>query len=162
MCRPSGALNSKTRLPGLTAWATLMSRLRRSPRAEPRPAEVKIDPHHASYLMGIGFRKGTNRVLSMSSMAKLAVFIALLVGTSTLTCAQEPSTKDFRVSLSVSPFTELAFRYGITFSDGKVTAKNPEDLQRMFVAHGANEVYARVATTQRYRTGFGDHSMERA
>src|SRR5262249_40312138 len=54
------------------------------------------------------------------------------------------------------------FRVGIAFTDGKVTAKNVEDLQRMFVTHGANEVYARVATTQKYRTGFGDHGMDRA
>jgi len=31
----------------------------------------------------------------------------------------------------------------------------------MFAAHGANEVYARIATTQKYRIGNGDHSMER-
>lgn len=31
----------------------------------------------------------------------------------------------------------------------------------MFTRHGANEVYARIATTQNYRTGFGDHSMNR-
>jgi arabinogalactan endo-1,4-beta-galactosidase len=34
-------------------------------------------------------------------------------------------------------------------------------VQRLFASHGANEVYARIATTQRYRTGFGDHSMDR-
>ena len=28
------------------------------------------------------------------------------------------------------------------------------------MSHGANEVYARIATTQKYRTGFGDHSMD--
>src|SRR5262245_52078268 len=100
---------------------------------------------------------------SMRCAAKLAVMAALTTGSTELSLAQEhPTTKDFRVSLSVSPFTELAFRYGISFTDGKVTAKSPEDLQRMFVAHGANEVYVRVATTQRYHTGFGDHSMDRA
>jgi hypothetical protein len=31
----------------------------------------------------------------------------------------------------------------------------------LFAAHGANEVYARIATTQKYRIGDGDHSMER-
>jgi arabinogalactan endo-1,4-beta-galactosidase len=74
---------------------------------------------------------------------------------------QQPPAKDFRISLSVSPFTELRFLSGTTFTDGKVTAKTPEDLQRMFVSHGANEVYARIATTQKYRNGFGDHSMNR-
>jgi arabinogalactan endo-1,4-beta-galactosidase len=74
---------------------------------------------------------------------------------------QQPPAKDFRISLSISPFTELRFRNGTTFTDGKVMAKNPEELQRMFASHGANEVYARIATTQKYRTGFGDHSMNR-
>lgn len=98
----------------------------------------------------------------MRSITKFVVVAALMTGTTKLDFAQErTAVKDLRVSLSVSPFTELAFRYGISFTDGKVTAKNTEDLQRMFVSHGANEVYARIATTQKYRTGFGDHSMER-
>jgi hypothetical protein len=54
------------------------------------------------------------------------------------------------------------FRYGVTFTDGQIKAKNPQALQELFANHGANEVYARIATTQRYRSGFGDHSMERA
>lgn len=69
--------------------------------------------------------------------------------------------QDFRVSLSVSPFTEIVLASGLTFTDGKITAATVDDLQRLFVAHGANEVYARIATTQKYRTGFGDHSMDR-
>jgi hypothetical protein len=31
----------------------------------------------------------------------------------------------------------------------------------LFAAHGANEVYARIATTQKYRIGSADHSMDR-
>jgi len=61
-----------------------------------------------------------------------------------------------------SPTTSRLGRFlnGTTFTDGKATAKNPEELQRMFASHGANEVYARIATTQKYRTGFGDHSIK--
>ncbi len=66
-----------------------------------------------------------------------------------------------RVSLSVSPFTEMVLAAGSTFRDGKITAATVEDVQRLFVSCGANEVYARIATTRKYRTGFGDHSMER-
>jgi arabinogalactan endo-1,4-beta-galactosidase len=69
--------------------------------------------------------------------------------------------QDFRISLSVSPFTELILQSGTTFSDGKITAATTADLQRLLMSHGANEVYARIATTQKYRTGFGDHSMDR-
>jgi hypothetical protein len=61
----------------------------------------------------------------------------------------------------VSPFTEIVLNSGTSFSDGSITATTVEGLQRLFVRHGANEVYARIATTQKYRTGFGDHSMDR-
>lgn len=69
--------------------------------------------------------------------------------------------QDFRVSLSVSPFTEIVLNSGTSFNDGRITATTVEGVQRLFVGHGANEVYARIATTQKYRTGFGDHSMAR-
>jgi len=69
--------------------------------------------------------------------------------------------QEFRVSLSVSPFTEIVLDSGIVFSDGAVTATTVDGVQRLFVSHGANEVYARIATTQKYRRGFGDHSMDR-
>jgi arabinogalactan endo-1,4-beta-galactosidase len=89
---------------------------------------------------------------------------ALLVGASLgVGVSQETrAAKDFRISLSVSPFAESLFRNGIAFTDGKVTAKNPEELQRLFADHGGNEVYARIATTQKYTVGSGDHSMDRA
>lgn len=70
--------------------------------------------------------------------------------------------RNFRISLSVSPFAELRFATGTVFTDGHLTARNPRELQSLFVAHGANEVYVRIATTQKYRTGAGDHSMDRA
>src|ERR1700691_6095736 len=89
---------------------------------------------------------------------------ALLVGASLgVGVSQETrAAKDFRISLSVSPFAESLFRNGIAFTDGKVTAKNPEELQRLFADHGGNEVYARIATMQKYTVGSGDHSMDRA
>jgi arabinogalactan endo-1,4-beta-galactosidase len=98
----------------------------------------------------------------MRNVTRFSIFAALGIAAIGLGLSQERSTmKDFRVSISVSPFTELLLKYGVTFSDGKVTAKTPEELQKMFVSHGANEVYVRIATTQKYRTGFGDHSMDR-
>ena len=85
-------------------------------------------------------------------------FFALWACLSTLSFAP---AQDFRVSLSVSPFTEIVLNSGTTFSDGKTSASTVEDVQRLFAAHGSNEVYARIATTRKYRTGFGDHSLER-
>jgi hypothetical protein len=69
--------------------------------------------------------------------------------------------QEFRVSLSVSPFTETVLNSGTTFTDGTVTATTVEAVQQLFVRHGSNEVYARIATTRKYRTGSGDHSMDR-
>jgi glycosyl hydrolase family 53 len=76
---------------------------------------------------------------------------------------QKPAavSSGFRISLSVSPFTELVLSTGLTFTDGKTTASSTADLQRLFMKYGANEVYARIATSRTYRTGFGDHSLER-
>ena len=92
----------------------------------------------------------------LTSLLGLAVFVASVGHSQT-----SPPARDFRISLSVSPFTEARFAAGLMFTDGKITAKNPEELQGLFAAHGANEVYARIATTQKYRIGSGDHSMER-
>ncbi len=73
--------------------------------------------------------------------------------------------ENFRVSLSVSPYTESMFRLGFTFTDGTIQATNPEQLQRLFVAHGANEVYARIGTRRKQSPGDrrhgADHSVER-
>jgi hypothetical protein len=71
------------------------------------------------------------------------------------------SSNNLRISISVSPFTEARLSNGITFTDGKLTANTPEQLQKLFASHGANEVYARIATAQHYRIGSGDHSMDR-
>lgn len=72
------------------------------------------------------------------------------------------SADEFRVSLSVSPFTEYMFDRGYTFTDGKLSATNAEELQRMFIAHGATEIYTRVNTRRERIRGNGDHSIERA
>jgi arabinogalactan endo-1,4-beta-galactosidase len=67
----------------------------------------------------------------------------------------------FRVAISVSPFTESLISSGLAYTDGKITAKTVEELQQMFLAHGANEVYARIATSRTKTPGFGDHSLNR-
>jgi arabinogalactan endo-1,4-beta-galactosidase len=53
----------------------------------------------------------------------------------------------FRTSLSVSPFTESVLQ-ATSLSDGVRTVKHAKDLQRLFNAHGATEVYARIATRE--------------
>jgi len=68
----------------------------------------------------------------------------------------------FRISLSISPFTDSQFETGIVFKSGEVTARNLTELQQLFISNGANEVYARIATRQERSSAGGDHSMARA
>ncbi len=98
----------------------------------------------------------------------IACFAALLILAAALTHAASrafhppaATQSPFRVAVSVSPFAELMFSSGLVFTDGKSTARTVDELQKMFVAHGANEVYARIATSRKNTPGFGDHSFDR-
>ena len=97
----------------------------------------------------------------------IAVIVVLLLGTAFPRPAASGSAwpsagpTPFRVAISVSPFTELLLSTGIVYTDGKATAKTVDELQKIFVAHGANEVYARIATSRAKTPGFGDHSLDR-
>lgn len=76
--------------------------------------------------------------------------------------AEDASVVDpFRIALSVSPFTDSQMNRGIAFEDELGNrATSTRELQRLFMAHGANEVYVRIAT-DRYATGSDtDHSLE--
>jgi arabinogalactan endo-1,4-beta-galactosidase len=102
------------------------------------------------------------RLLGHCSCAPaLAALVALASAGPGTARERDAPPREFRVSLSVSPFTEQLLRAGVVFSDGKLTAKSAEALQRLFQAHGANEVYARIATTRAFRPGNGDHSVTR-
>jgi len=85
----------------------------------------------------------------------------MFVASSIRVVSKQPANPNFRVSLSVSPFAEILFESGVVYTDGKITAKSVEELQRLFVAHGASEVYARIATSREKTPGFGDHSLNR-
>ena len=52
----------------------------------------------------------------------------------------------FRVSLSVSSFTELMLKSGVVFTDGERVARTAEELQTLYISRGANEVWARIST----------------
>jgi arabinogalactan endo-1,4-beta-galactosidase len=102
---------------------------------------------------------------------KTSIFVGMIVALLLTTAFPGAAVSDlpwlpagptpFRVAISVSPFSELLFRTGIVYTDGKATAKTVEELQEMFVAHGANEIYARIATSRAKTPGFGDHSLDR-
>jgi arabinogalactan endo-1,4-beta-galactosidase len=62
----------------------------------------------------------------------------------------------------VSPFTGVLFANGASFSDGSKSASDAASLEAMYVAHGANEVYARISTEKKKTMAPDDHSEETA
>jgi arabinogalactan endo-1,4-beta-galactosidase len=68
----------------------------------------------------------------------------------------------FRLALSVDPFTGVLFSAGYTFTDGLTTATDVASLQALYVAHGANEVYARISTEKVPTGSADDHSEQTA
>lgn len=71
-------------------------------------------------------------------------------------------TSTFRVALSVSPFTGKLFSAGAVYTDGKLTAHDAASLQAMYVAHGANEVFARISCEMNPTGSADDHSLATA
>jgi hypothetical protein len=67
----------------------------------------------------------------------------------------------FRVSLSVSPFTEAVLG-SLSLTDGGRSAGTVIGVQRLFNRHGATEVYARVATRKHAGSGDAEHGFARA
>lgn len=72
-----------------------------------------------------------------------------------------PARPAFRNTLSLGLNAERALENGIRFTDGKRTATDVEGLQRLFVAHGATEIYARIGTSRTAKLGALANSLER-
>lgn len=100
------------------------------------------------------------RLFVVLSALLLALALSGLLGDSS-NARPSGSSSNFRVALSASPFAEIVLGTGMVYTDGKITAKSVEELQRLFVAHGATEVYGRIATSREKTAGFGDHSLNR-
>lgn len=67
----------------------------------------------------------------------------------------------FRVSLSVSPFTEAVLR-SVPLTDGRRVATTPRQVQQLFSRPGATEVFARVATLRNASSGDAEYGFARA
>ncbi len=67
----------------------------------------------------------------------------------------------FRVSLSISPFSGFMLDQGVVFTDGNTTATTLEELQRLYIEHGATELYARLNTRRAHPGGVANHSLAR-
>ena len=55
---------------------------------------------------------------------------------------------NFRFPLTASYYAEQMFARGYRFTDGEREARDAGELQELFVAHGANEVSARIGTSR--------------
>lgn len=62
-----------------------------------------------------------------------------------------PNDENFRTALSVSPFSGEAFEEGYQYKAGDLSAKNREELEKVYMKAGATEMYARIAT-KRFKT----------
>ena len=58
----------------------------------------------------------------------------------------EKNSENFRVALSLSPFSLNQFQKGYTFTVGDKTATTPEELQNIYRELGSTEMYVRIAT----------------
>jgi len=67
----------------------------------------------------------------------------------------------FRVSLSVSPFTEAVVG-AVPLTDGRRRASTVQEVQRLFSRHGATEVFVRVATLAQASSGDAEYGFVRA
>ena len=66
---------------------------------------------------------------------------------------------DFRVALSLSPFTLNQFDAGYTFQVGDKTATTPAELQQIYKDLGSTEMYVRLAT-KRHKTYNPDGTLD--
>ena len=62
------------------------------------------------------------------------------------TSPAEYNSEDFRVALSLSPFSLNQFQKGYKFNVGDRTATTPEELQSIYRDLGSTEMYVRIAT----------------
>lgn len=61
------------------------------------------------------------------------------------------NNENFRIALSVSPFSGEAFEEGYRYIAEDLSAANREELEKMYIEAGATEMYARIAT-KRYKS----------
>lgn len=83
-------------------------------------------------------------------------YAILVLSVITITCCTESSfpepdgpdisTKNFRVALSLSPFSLSQFEKGYSFNVGNKTAHTPEELQSIYSELGSTEMFVRIAT----------------
>ena len=61
------------------------------------------------------------------------------------------SNEEFRMALSVSPFTQTAFENGYSYEYNGKQINSTKELEQTYIDNGATEMYVRIAT-KRHRT----------
>ncbi len=103
------------------------------------------------------------KIVKIKNILKGVLVMSILMSIVSIGDSKEPE-QPFRVALSVSPFTNTMINQGYTFEDSSGNkARTVSELQQLFMKHGANEVFVRIAT-DRYspKRNITDHSLERA
>ena len=86
-------------------------------------------------------------------------FVGYAALQSPLTNHQSPIAENFRVALSLSPFTLNQFDAGYTFQVGDQIATTPAELQLIYQSLGSTEMYVRLAT-KRHKTYNADGTLD--
>jgi len=97
----------------------------------------------------------------LGGSAALGAALALPVWPVKADLALRRDPRSFRVSLSVSPFTEAVLG-SLALTDGRRTASTVRRVQRLFNLHGATEVFARIATRRNASSGDAEYGFSRA
>lgn len=68
--------------------------------------------------------------------------------------------EDFQIGLYVGEIAEIIFQQGYVYTDGKIQADSMEELQRLFINHGATEMMARINTKRTKGEGNVNRSLK--
>ena len=92
-----------------------------------------------------GNEEETVRVQQTIHKSQTIIFPFSKIHKETKTSSAE-KTDEFRVALSLSPFSLNQFEKGYSFVIGDKTASTPEELQQIYRELGSTEMYVRIAT----------------
>jgi len=112
------------------------------------PFEPSDRMEYAGYATVDGKEMGDQRVMrakGTSQMIPLS-FVGEKEGKKKSHTLKDASSEDFRVALSLSPFSLNQFQAGYKFNVNGKTASTPEELQSIYRELGSTEMYVRVAT----------------
>ncbi len=107
-----------------------------------------------------GFRKILAWKLRWKILAICLILLGIILGRvgisqfaySEIGYTPAPSAEEFRMALSVSPFTEKSFQEGYTYEYNGQIITSTRELEQLYIDKGATEMYVRIAT-KRHVTG---------